>query len=62
MRWYHVPARPFRMRIAALAPLTLDRFVEPDAPHAAAARVVAQAVQAHITEHLFAYGFFKTRN
>ncbi|MGN6669711.1 MAG: lysophospholipid acyltransferase family protein, partial [Trinickia sp.] len=62
MRWYHVPSRPFRMRVAALAPLALDGFVAPDTPQAAAARAVAQAVQAHITEHLFAYGFFKTRN
>ena len=62
MRWYHVPSRPFRMRIVALEPLALERFAAPATPHAAAARVVAKAVQAHITEHLFAYGFFKTRN
>jgi 1-acyl-sn-glycerol-3-phosphate acyltransferase len=62
MRWYHVPSRPFHMRIAALEPLALERFATPDTPHAAAARVVAQAVQVHITEHLFQYGFFKTRN
>jgi 1-acyl-sn-glycerol-3-phosphate acyltransferase len=62
MRWYHVPSRPFRMRIAALEPLALEGFIAPDTPQAAAARAVAQAVQAHITEHLFAYGFFKTRN
>ncbi|MGN6652081.1 lysophospholipid acyltransferase family protein [Trinickia sp.] len=62
MRWYHVPPRPFRMRIVALESLELQRIAAPDAPHAAAARVVAKAVQAHITEHLFAYGFFKTGN
>ena len=62
MRWYHVPSRPFCMRIAALEPLALDGFLAHDTPQAAAARAVAQAVQAHITEHLFAYGFFKTRN
>ena len=62
MRWYHVPSRPFRMRIAALEPLELQRMPEPGTPHTAAARVLAKAVQAHITEHLFAYGFFKTRN
>lgn len=62
MRWYDVPSRPFRMRVAVLEPLKLDRFTAPDTPQAAAARAVAQAVQAHITEHLFAYGFFKTRN
>lgn len=62
MRWYHVPSRPFHMRIVALEPFELDRITAPDTPHAAAARVVAKAVQAHITEHLFAYGFFKARN
>lgn len=62
MRWYDVPPRPFRMRVAVLEPFGLDRFSTPDTPQAAAARAVAQAVQAHITEHLFAYGFFKTRN
>lgn len=62
MRWYHVPSRPFRMRIVALEPLPLNRITAPDTPHAVAVRVVAKAVQAHITEHLFAYGFFKTRN
>jgi 1-acyl-sn-glycerol-3-phosphate acyltransferase len=62
MRWYEVPSRPFHMRVAVLEPLALDRFSAPDTPQAAAARAVAQAVQAHITEHLFAYGFFKTRN
>jgi len=60
MRWYEMPSRPFRMRIAVLEPLRLDRFSALDTPQAAAARAVAQAVQAHITEHLFAYGFFKT--
>ncbi|MDG0026570.1 lysophospholipid acyltransferase family protein [Trinickia sp. Y13] len=63
MRWYHVPQRPFRMRVAVLEPLALERFTTAaDTPPAAAARVLAQGVQAHITEHLFAYGFFKTRN
>lgn len=62
MRWYHVPSRPFHMRIVALEPLAIEHLAAPDTPHAAAARVVVKVVQAHITEHLFAYGFFKTRN
>lgn len=62
MRWHHVPMRPFHMRIAVLEPLALDALVAHDAPPALAARAVTHAVQAHITEHLFAYGFFKTRN
>jgi 1-acyl-sn-glycerol-3-phosphate acyltransferase len=62
MRWYDVPSRPFHMRVAVLEPFRLDRFSAPDTPQAAAARAVAQAVQAHITEQLFAYGFFKARN
>lgn len=62
MRWYHVPTRPFKMRIAVLEPLALDALAANEASHALAARTVTHAVQAHITEHLFSYGFFKTRN
>ncbi|CAB3710758.1 lysophospholipid acyltransferase family protein [Trinickia soli] len=62
LRWYHVPSRPFRMRVAVLEPLLPRHLTADDAPQAAAARVVTHAVQAHITEHLFAYGFFKTRD
>jgi 1-acyl-sn-glycerol-3-phosphate acyltransferase len=62
MRWYDVPSRPFHMRIAVLEPLALECFAAPDTPQATAARAVTHAVQAHITEHLFGYGFFKARN
>jgi 1-acyl-sn-glycerol-3-phosphate acyltransferase len=62
MRWYHVPTRPFCMRIAVLRPLALEHLTANDTPPARAARAVTEAVQAHITEHLFTYGFFKTRN
>ncbi|WP_345811312.1 lysophospholipid acyltransferase family protein [Paraburkholderia sp. PREW-6R] len=62
MRWYDVPARAFRMRVNVLEPLD----VEPLAPHdtlpALAARSVTSAIEAHITQHLFDYGFFKTGN
>jgi 1-acyl-sn-glycerol-3-phosphate acyltransferase len=60
MRWYHVPARPFCMRIAVLEPLTLDELSPSGTPPAMAARSVTHTVQAHITEQLIAYGFVKT--
>jgi 1-acyl-sn-glycerol-3-phosphate acyltransferase len=62
MRWYDVPPRRFRMRVAALEPLALERLAAQDAPAALAARTVTHAVETHITEHLFDHGFVKTRN
>jgi 1-acyl-sn-glycerol-3-phosphate acyltransferase len=62
MRWYDVPPRRFRMRIAVLEPLALERLAAADAPPALAARTVTHAVEAHITEHLFEHGFVKTGN
>ncbi|MGF6568331.1 1-acyl-sn-glycerol-3-phosphate acyltransferase [Paraburkholderia sp. GAS333] len=62
MRWYDVPARAFRMRVNVLEPLGIGQFVEHDTTPALAARSVTNAVEAHITQHLFDYGFFKTRN
>ncbi|MCC8395118.1 1-acyl-sn-glycerol-3-phosphate acyltransferase [Paraburkholderia sp. MMS20-SJTR3] len=62
MRWYHVPARAFRMRVNVLAPLGIDELAAAAATPAIAARSVTHAVEAHITQHLFDYGFFKTGN
>jgi 1-acyl-sn-glycerol-3-phosphate acyltransferase len=62
MRWYHVPTRRICMRIAVLRPLAFEHLAAHDVPPARAARAVTEVVQAHITEHLFTYGFFKTRD
>ncbi len=62
MRWYDVPARAFRMRVNVLEPLSVDQLAAHDTPTALAARSVTSAVEAHITQHLFDYGFFKTGN
>lgn len=62
MRWYHVPARAFRMRVNVLEPLGVDQLKADDTTPALAARSVTSAVEAHITQHLFDYGFFKTGN
>lgn len=62
MRWYDVPPRPFRMRVNVLEPLGVEQFAADDTSPALAARTVTRAVEAHITRHLFDYGFFKTGN
>jgi 1-acyl-sn-glycerol-3-phosphate acyltransferase len=62
MRWYDVPARAFRMRVNVLEPLGIEQFAAADTTPALAARSVTSAVEAHITQHLFDYGFFKTGN
>jgi 1-acyl-sn-glycerol-3-phosphate acyltransferase len=62
MRWYDVPARAFRMRVNVLEPLGVERFAAHDTIPALAARSVTSAVEAHITQHLVDYGFFKTGN
>lgn len=62
MRWYHVPARRFRMRIAVLEPLEPDALVTPEVPCPMAVRTLTRTVETHITEHLLAYGFIETRN
>jgi 1-acyl-sn-glycerol-3-phosphate acyltransferase len=62
MRWYNVPARAFRIRVNVLAPLGVAELAAHDTTTAIAARSVTNAVEAHITQHLFDYGFFKTGN
>jgi 1-acyl-sn-glycerol-3-phosphate acyltransferase len=59
MRWYNVPPRAFHMRVNVLAPIGSDVFTAPDMPPALAARRMTSAIEAHITQHLFDYGFFK---
>jgi 1-acyl-sn-glycerol-3-phosphate acyltransferase len=60
MRWYDVPARAFRMRVSVLEPLGVEQLAAHDTTPALAARSVTSAIEAHITQHLFDYGFFKT--
>ncbi|MFL9872838.1 1-acyl-sn-glycerol-3-phosphate acyltransferase [Paraburkholderia megapolitana] len=62
MRWYDVPPRPFRMRVSVLEPVGIEQLTASDAAPALAARTVTSAIEAHITRHLFDYGFFKTGN
>jgi len=60
MRWYDVPARAFRMRVSVLEPLGVEQLAAHHTIPALAARSVTSAIEAHITRHLFDYGFFKT--
>jgi len=62
MRWYHVPARRFRLTVNVLDALGVERLAPRTAAPALAARSVASAVEAHITQHLFDYGFLEPRN
>jgi 1-acyl-sn-glycerol-3-phosphate acyltransferase len=62
MRWYHLPARRFRITVNVLDAVGVERFASRETPPALAARSVASAIEAHITQHLFDYGFFKPGN
>ncbi|HEY3598062.1 MAG TPA: lysophospholipid acyltransferase family protein [Paraburkholderia sp.] len=59
LRWYNVPARAFCMRVNVLAPVGVEQLETRDVPPSLAARNVTSAIEAHITQHLFDYGFFK---
>jgi 1-acyl-sn-glycerol-3-phosphate acyltransferase len=59
MRWYHVPERPFRITVNVLAPIGVERLAPGEMPPALAARNITRAIEAHITQYLFDYGFFK---
>jgi hypothetical protein len=48
--------------VNVLAPLDVEQLAARDAAPALAARSVTSAIEAHITQHLFDYGFFKTGN
>ena len=64
MRWYDVPSRAFRMRVNVLEPRGAARKSQrrTTTSPALAARTLTSAVEAHITQRLFDYGFFKTGN
>ncbi len=59
MRWHDVPERAFHMQVNVLEPLSADELAAHDEPPALAARTVTTAIEAHITQHLIDYGFFK---
>ncbi len=60
MRWYDVPARPFRIQVTVLEPVGVEQLAAHDLAPALAARFVTNAIEAHITRNLFDHGFFKT--
>ncbi|HEV7834591.1 MAG TPA: 1-acyl-sn-glycerol-3-phosphate acyltransferase [Caballeronia sp.] len=67
MRWYHAPSRAFRIRVSVLDAVAADQLMAHDASHEAlspalAARTLTSAVEAHINQRLFDYGFFETGN
>jgi 1-acyl-sn-glycerol-3-phosphate acyltransferase len=63
MRWYHVPSRAFRIRVNVLDPVAADRIGAHDCSSPAlAARTLTSAIEAHINQRLFDYGFFETGN
>jgi len=67
MRWYHAPSRAFRIRVSVLEAVAADQLMAHDASHEApspalAARTLTSAVEAHINQRLFDYGFFETGN
>jgi 1-acyl-sn-glycerol-3-phosphate acyltransferase len=63
MRWYHVPSRAFRIRVNVLEPVAADKLEAHDSSSPAlAARTLTSAIEAHINQRLFDYGFFETGN
>jgi 1-acyl-sn-glycerol-3-phosphate acyltransferase len=60
MRWYDVPARPFCIRVNVLDPIAATPLTTHDTSAARAARTLTHTVEAHITQRLLDYGFFKT--
>jgi 1-acyl-sn-glycerol-3-phosphate acyltransferase len=62
MRWYHVPARPFRITVSVLDPVGVERLASRETPQPLAARSVTGAIEAHMTQNLYDHGYFKTTN
>ena len=50
------------MRVNVLEPFGVEQLADHDTSPSLAARSVTSAIEAHITQHLFEYGFFKTGN
>jgi 1-acyl-sn-glycerol-3-phosphate acyltransferase len=62
MRWYHVPARAFCIRVNVLEPVGVERLAAHAAFPSLAARTLTSTVEAHINQRLVDYGFFETGN
>jgi hypothetical protein len=48
--------------VNVLDPVGAEQLAIQDEPPSLAARSVTHAIEKHITQHLFDYGFFKTGN
>jgi 1-acyl-sn-glycerol-3-phosphate acyltransferase len=59
MRWHDVPEHAFHMQVNVLEPLNAEQLTARGDPPALAARTVTSVIEAHITQHLIDYGFFK---
>jgi len=51
-KWYHIPPRPFHLRIEVLAPISASRWVEADEVETIAARKLTRALEAYFTQQL----------
>jgi 1-acyl-sn-glycerol-3-phosphate acyltransferase len=59
-RWFHIPDRPFCMRVVVLDQICADDWVDAGMPGPIAARTLTQAMQLHISKQLSEYGFSQT--
>jgi len=59
-RWFHIPDRPFRMRVAVLDEVCASDWVEAEMPGPIAARTLTQAMQHHISKQLIEHGYSQT--
>ncbi|MEI7431728.1 MAG: lysophospholipid acyltransferase family protein [Betaproteobacteria bacterium] len=51
-KWYHIPCRPFHLRIQVLDPINIDQWVKPDDPQTLAARKLTRAFELFFTQEL----------
>ena len=51
-RWYHIPHRPFRLRIRVMEPCDIRQWVGANEAPAIAARRLTQALETHFTQEL----------
>ena len=51
-KWYHIPHRPFHLRIRVLDPLNIDQWVKPDEPQTIVARKLTHAFESYFTQEL----------
>lgn len=51
-KWYHIPPRPFHLRIEVLAPISASRWVEGSEIETIAARKLNRGLEAYFTQQL----------